>query len=59
MGTVGFAEIFLIILIFLLLFGAARLPALAKSLGVAVRKFQNTGRPEVETEEDPSDRSGS
>lgn len=59
MGTVGFAEIFLIILIFLLLFGAARLPALAKSLGVAVRKFQKAGRPEGETEEDPSERSDS
>ncbi len=59
MGTVGFAEIFLILLIFLLLFGAARLPALAKSLGVAFRKFQGANRMESEAEEDPPDRSGS
>jgi sec-independent protein translocase protein TatA len=40
MGSIGIAEILLILLIFLLLFGAGRLPALANSLGVAVRKFK-------------------
>ena len=41
MGSMGFAEILLILLIFLVLFGAGRLPALANSLGVAVRKFRS------------------
>ena len=40
MGSLGIGEILLILLIFLLLFGAGRLPALANSLGVAVRKFR-------------------
>ena len=40
MGSMGFGEILLILLIFLILFGAGRLPALANSLGVAVRKFR-------------------
>jgi sec-independent protein translocase protein TatA len=41
MGSMGFGEILLILLIFLVLFGAGRLPALANSLGVAVRRFRN------------------
>jgi len=41
MGSMGFGEILLILLIFLILFGAGRLPALANSLGVAVRKFRS------------------
>ena len=44
MGSLGIGEILLIFLIFLILFGAARLPALANSLGVAVRKFRNEAR---------------
>ena len=40
MGFMGIGEILLILLIFLILFGAGRLPALANSLGVAVRKFR-------------------
>jgi len=41
MGSMGFGEILLILLIFLILFGAGRLPALANSLGVAVRRFRS------------------
>ena len=44
MGSMGFGEILLILLIFLILFGAGRLPALANSLGVAVRKFRTEMR---------------
>lgn len=40
MGSLGIGEILLILLIFLILFGAGRLPALANSLGVAVRRFR-------------------
>jgi len=41
MGSFGIGEILLVVLIFLLLFGAGRLPVLAGSLGVAVRKFRD------------------
>ena len=41
MASMGFGEILLILLIFLILFGAGRLPALANSLGVAVRRFRS------------------
>jgi len=44
MGSLGIGEILLILLIFLILFGAVRLPALANSLGVAVRKFRSEAR---------------
>ena len=41
MGSMGIGEILLVLLIFLILFGSGRLPALANSLGVAVRKFRS------------------
>ncbi|PYQ14834.1 MAG: twin-arginine translocase TatA/TatE family subunit [Acidobacteria bacterium] len=41
MGSLGIGEILLILLIFLILFGGARLTALANSLGVAVRRFRS------------------
>jgi len=44
MGSMGFGEILLILLIFLILFGAGRLPALANSFGVAVRRFRGEMR---------------
>ncbi len=50
MGSLGLAEILLVLLIVLLLFGAGRLPALAKSLGVAVRKFRGAMREEEKEE---------
>jgi sec-independent protein translocase protein TatA len=51
MGSLGIGEILLILLIFLLLFGAGRLPALANSLGVAVRKFRGEMRSVKDEEE--------
>ena len=51
MGSLGIGEILLILLIFLLLFGAGRLPALANSLGLAVRRFRGEMR-EVREEDD-------
>ena len=53
MGSMGFGEILLILLIFLVLFGAGRLPAVANGLGVAVRRF----RSELKVSKDP-DRPG-
>lgn len=41
-GTLGFWEILFIFLIILLLFGAKRLPEIARSLGKAVHEFKNT-----------------
>jgi len=40
MGSVGAGELILIFLVFLLLFGAKRLPDLAKSLGKSLREFK-------------------
>ncbi|GAB4342625.1 MAG: twin-arginine translocase TatA/TatE family subunit [Calditrichia bacterium] len=40
-GGLGPTEIFLILLIVLLLFGAKRLPELAKGLGNGIREFKN------------------
>lgn len=41
-GTIGFPEIVIIFLIILLLFGAKRLPEIARSLGKAISEFKKT-----------------
>jgi TatA/E family protein of Tat protein translocase len=41
-GTLGFTEIVVIFLIILLLFGAKRLPEIARSLGKAINEFKKT-----------------
>jgi sec-independent protein translocase protein TatA len=38
--SIGFTEVLLILLLALLLFGAKRLPELARSLGKAVKEFK-------------------
>lgn len=40
MGRIGFGELLLILAVVLLFVGARRLPALARSLGEAIREFQ-------------------
>lgn len=40
MGSLGVGEIILILVVFLLLFGAKRLPEFAKSLGKSLREFK-------------------
>lgn len=40
MGTMGIWQILLILLVILLIFGATRLPALAKSVGQSARAFK-------------------
>lgn len=40
MGRIGFGELLLIFAIVLLIVGARRLPDLARSLGQAIREFQ-------------------
>ena len=55
--SIGWMEVLLIMVIVLLLFGASRLPALARSLGKAASEFKK-GRDEGEPEkpEKPEDR---
>jgi sec-independent protein translocase protein TatA len=40
MGRIGVPELLIILLIILLLFGAAKLPQLAKSLGEGIKEFK-------------------
>ncbi|UCD15831.1 MAG: twin-arginine translocase TatA/TatE family subunit [Candidatus Omnitrophota bacterium] len=40
----GTAELLLIFLIVLLLFGASRLPEIARSVGKAIREFKKAGK---------------
>ena len=39
-GKIGFPELVVILLIVLLLFGAGKLPQIAKSMGEAIREFK-------------------
>lgn len=39
-GKIGFPELVVILLIVLLLFGANKLPQIAKSMGEAIREFK-------------------
>ncbi|MCL2844842.1 MAG: twin-arginine translocase TatA/TatE family subunit [Chitinivibrionia bacterium] len=49
MGNIGIWNILVILLIFLLLFGAKKLPELAKGLGSGIREFKKAAK-EVEDE---------
>lgn len=40
MGKIGLPELLVILVIILLLFGAARLPQVAKSLGEGIKEFK-------------------
>jgi sec-independent protein translocase protein TatA len=40
MGRIGFGELVVILLVALLLFGAKRLPEIAKSLGESIKEFK-------------------
>lgn len=44
MFSIGMGELLLIFLIVLLLFGAKRLPEIARSLGKAIEEFKNAGK---------------
>ena len=44
MGRVGVSEIFLIALVVLLLFGAKRLPEIARALGEAIKEFKKSSK---------------
>ncbi len=46
-GNIGFPELLVILLIVLLLFGAKRLPEIARGMGRAIHEFKN-GVKEIE-----------
>ncbi len=43
-GGVGMQELTVILIILLLLFGAAKLPEIGKSLGKAIKEFKKAGK---------------
>ena len=54
MFGLGFQEIVLLLLVALLLFGARRLPEIAKSLGKSVNEFKKGMDPNAKDEEEKS-----
>ena len=44
MGRIGFAEILLIALVIVLLFGAKKLPEIAQALGRSLKEFKKASR---------------
>lgn len=50
--NIGWQEILLILFIVLILFGAKRIPDLAKSLGRGVKEFKKGLKDEIETPEE-------
>ena len=42
LGNLGFMEIFLILIVVLLLFGAKRIPEIAQSMGKGIREFKKS-----------------
>ena len=52
--NIGWSEILVILFIILLLFGAKRLPDLARSLGKSLREFKK-GRDEIEAGEEKAE----
>jgi len=49
----GGPELLIILVILLLLFGGAKLPALAKGLGQSIREFKNAAKDEPKDEKKP------
>jgi sec-independent protein translocase protein TatA len=50
LGYLGTQEWMILLIIVLVLFGASRLPALARSIGEALTEFRRATRPEDEAE---------
>ena len=57
-GSLGGTELIIALVIILLLFGAKRIPELAKGLGSGVREFRKGTRGEDEVEEEKQDAKG-
>ncbi len=65
MGSIGTQELIIILVIVLLLFGAKRIPEIARSMGHGIREFKKATREissdissSVENQEDEKDRGG-
>lgn len=55
MGRIGIGELVVILLIALLIFGAARLPEIGRALGRAIKEFKKGAN---EAEDDLEDKAG-
>lgn len=44
MGRIGLPEVILILLVFIILFGAKKLPEIGAALGKAIKEFKNAGK---------------
>jgi len=58
MGPIGVQELLLILLIVLVLFGAKKIPELAKGLGIGVKEFRKAAK-ELENKELDNDKAES
>ena len=56
-GSIGFQELLVILLIILLLFGAKRLPELARALGKGIQEFKKAAS-DIQSQADREDASG-
>lgn len=54
MGNIGGWEIFWIVLVILLLFGAKRIPEMMRSMGQGVKEFKKAARDITSDEEPPA-----
>ena len=57
MFGIGWQEVLVILLLALLLFGAKRLPEIAKSLGKSVQEFKKGMNPDAKDEEEKKEQS--
>ncbi len=51
-GNIGWQEILLILLVILLLFGARKIPDLARSLGKGIKEFRSALRGGIESQDE-------
>lgn len=61
-SNIGFTEILILLLVFVLFFGARRIPEIGASIGKGIREFKNSLREQPEDDErlsPPSPTSGS
>jgi sec-independent protein translocase protein TatA len=57
-GPLGTTELLLILAVVILLFGAKKLPELAKGLGKSVKEFKKASAEDDDNDDEPSDKKG-